>query len=197
MCQCLGLLLFFGIAHLQRFQRTAGILHRGICRSIGIAHRFVFGISVQHRKMVFAFQQLQIVALTVDADEGRRHGAQRVGADSATVYLTLRAPIRAKRAGEQQIAILVRRKLVFGKQAAAVFTEITEHGADHGFFLAGAQKFPVAARAEQKADAVNQNRLARAGLTCQCGKALFKINIHAFDNCDIFDVQRQQHGHTP
>ena len=123
--------------------------------------------------------------------------AKRIGSDGTSVDLTLRAPVCAERAGEQQVAVLVGRQLVFGKQPKALRAEIAEHGADHGFFFAGAQKVAVTACAEQKADAVDQNRLACAGLAGQCGKALLKINIHAFDNCDIFDVQRQQHGHTP
>ena len=56
--QRLEFFLLFGIAHLQRFKRAAGSLHRSIGVGIGGTRRLVPGIGIQHGKMILAFQQL-------------------------------------------------------------------------------------------------------------------------------------------
>jgi hypothetical protein len=68
-----------------------------------------------------------------------------------------------------------------------------ELGADAGLPGAGAEQQPVGAAAERKAEGIEQDRLAGAGLAGQHGQAGADLQVQAVDEDDVADRQVQQH----
>ena len=69
-----------------------------------------------------------------------------------------------------------------------------EHGGDRGLLGAGPHQALLGAGTECEAETVEQDRLAGAGFAGQDGEARTEAEVKAFDQHDVADRERRQHG---
>ena len=76
-----------------------------------------------------------------------------------------------------------------GLVAAGVFEDCLDGGLD----FAGSNQVCRCAGAEQKADGLDENGLARSGLTREDVEARLELDLDRLDHCKVADTKRAQH----
>ena len=167
---------------------------RLILGAVFFQQRLIAGVAVQIINMVLLIKQLLAVVLAVDINQiGRelpqhrcRHRFHIHPAGALAVRCDLALDVQRVRliAGKRQ---LVEQRCKRGRQPG-------EHRADKALVCARPHQVAADASAQHRADRVDHNGLACAGLAREHGQPILELDIRLLDDRDIFNMEQLQHG---
>ena len=151
------------------------------------------GVGVEDAAVGLGIQEAVGVELAVHLDQFLAQALQQADADRLVVDPGAAATVGADGPADHQPLLRVEALLLQDgeRRVVAGQIELRRHG---GLVGAVAHQPRIGARAEREAQRVEQNRFARAGLAGQDAEALPEAQGEAFDQDDVPDRQRSQHG---
>ena len=143
--------------------------------------------------MLLLVQKLLAVVLPMDVQQAaaqrlqlaHRYRPSPHAADALTVTVDL--PL------QQQGAVLLRCHALLLRDGGV---HTGEHRADKRLVRAGADEFAACPLAQHRAEGIDDNGFARAGLAGQRVEACLEPDVRLLDDGDIFNVEHFQHGAT-
>ncbi len=136
--------------------------------------------------------EAHLVVLALHLDQQQAEPAQQRDPHRRIVGEGARAAVAGDDAAQHDL--LLRRDAVLGEQRhRGVIGRWGEHGGDHGLLAAGAHQPLFGPGAQCQAEAVEQDRLAGAGLAGQHGEAGAETEVQPLDQHHVADRQRRQH----
>ncbi len=148
---------------------------------------------IQQRQMPGRVGEAHLVVLALHLDQQRAEPTQQPGAHWRIVGEGARAAIAAEHAPQRDVVLAG--NAMFAQQRVGGMVQCRREHRDHrGLFRTLAHQSLLGARAECQAQAVQQDRLARAGLAGEDGEAGVELQIQALDQHHVADRQAGQHG---
>ena len=128
-------------------------------------------------------------------DQVRRQFAQQSDADRLVVDESLRCAIGLEPAADQQRRARFHLNLRLGQDRGERRLQRGEFeaGGNAGLILSGADQRGIGAVAQHQPQRIEQDRLARPGLTGQHPQPARKGEVQRLDQDDVADGQRSQH----
>jgi hypothetical protein len=133
-------------------------------------------IGVEQRAMRRGIDEGALIMLAVDFDQCGAKRAEHLNADRLIVDEGAGPAVGKLNPPDDQFVLTT--KIVFGKHAARrMFFRQLESGGHLALLHALADQRRFATRAQRERKGIEQDRLSRAGLACQCGEPGAEIDI--------------------
>ena len=179
-------LLFAGF---ERVDFAPEAQKRLIIRLILREKRRTAGVAVKIVDVVLLVEQLLAVVLAVNVDEIRRKQPQRCRGNRLHVDAAGAFAVRRDLALNMQRIRLLAREVELVEQRFERRRQLGEHRADKALFRAGANEVAADAPAENRADRVDDDTFARAGLAGEHGQTALQLDVRTLDHGNIFNVE--------
>ena len=187
--------ILFGAGGVQRGLGLGQIAHRAAARGPCGAHRAQVQRAerVQHRPMAARVQQAAVVVLAVQFHQNLGEGAQNLARDAAVIHPAGLAPVQCVHAAQDQFVIVKLDPRLGQDRAGGMGGGQVEHRRHFALARAAADQIGPPAPAKDKAQTIQQNRLARPRLAGQHVQAGAEAQVQTVDQQHVADVQRSQH----
>ena len=189
----IGLRLRGGDARALGVERALGFAHRGV----GLLRRPDLGVQaavrIDQRAVRGRIGQRALVVLAVDLDQRRGERAQGLHAHALVVDVGAGASVGELDPAEDQLVADLD-VLALEQRMGGVSGRKLEHRGHLALRLAVADEAAVAARAERQRQRVEQDRLARAGLSGEDRQAGREFEIQLIDQNHVADGEAREHG---
>ena len=155
-------------------------------------HAIAEGIQIIH--VPRGIEQRLVLVLAMDVHQKRGQAFQRAQRDDCARYAADVASAAAQLAGDGQQAVLaVRAQLARCLQRPGAVCRV-EQSLHPALLRAGAHEISIRASAQHEVHAVHDDGFARAGFAGKHIESLRKFNAQRFNQCDIRNIQLQQHS---
>ena len=145
--------------------------------------------------MAARVEQSAIVVLAVDLDRRRADVAEQRRRDRRGADERAAAAVGLERAADQQRLAGIALDPLLGEQAKrGMIVGEPDFGGDRRHGCARANQAAIGAKAQRQAERVEQDRLARAGLSGEHAEPGLEVELEALDEHDIPDFEVAQHG---
>ena len=134
-------------------------------------------------------EQLLAVVLTVNIDQIRREQPQRRSRHRLHVDAAGALSVRGDLALDVQRVPFLTGKIQLVQQLAERRRQVGEYRADKALFRARAHQIAADAPAEYRADRVDDDTLAGAGLAGENGQSALQLDVRVLDHGNIFNVE--------
>ena len=179
-------LLFAG---LERVNFAPERQKRLIIRPVALEQRCITCVAVQIVDVMRLVEQLLTVVLTVNVDQIRRKQPQRRGRHRLHVDAAGAFSVRGELTLDMQRIPFVTGKIQLVDKLAERRRQIGEYRADKALFRARTHQIAADSSAEDRANRVDDDTLARAGLTGEHGQSALQLDVRALDHGNIFNVE--------
>ena len=150
--------------------------------------------AVQVSPVALLVQELLSVLLSVDVQQGRPDAPKLCYGDGPSAHPADVSALGGDLPLKEELPLL-RGEAVLGEDLQVL--RFGENSADEGFRRPGTDDVPAGAVAQDSAQGVDDDALARAGLAGQGVKAPVKGDVRLLNDGDVLDVQKRKHGSVP